>query len=197
MEKLLENLLESVPRARILRMFMQNPEDFFTLEEIIRKNQVSARAARLEVQKFLKLDIIKGRRAQDKTRKKNGDKYTTNMEFPLFVELQAFVVKSSVASRKDIMMRVKRLGRVRLLVLSGLFTQTDEKARTDLLIVGDAISKKKMDHLLLHLESELGRTVRYTLMETDEFKYRMNMYDRFLRDILEFPHEKLINRLIN
>ena len=69
--------------------------------------------------------------------------------------------------------------------------------KTDFLYtaLGDDISKRKLDNFLSNVESELGKTVSYTLMETDEFKYRMGMFDRFLRDIFEYPHEKLLNKL--
>ena len=32
-------------------------------------------------------------------------------------------------------------------------------------------------------------------MEKDEFEYRYGMFDRFVRVLLEGPHEKLINKL--
>jgi len=32
-------------------------------------------------------------------------------------------------------------------------------------------------------------------MNVQDFKYRKDMFDRFVLDILEFPHRKLINKL--
>ena len=83
---------------------------------------------------------------------------------------------------------------MKLAVLSGVFINSDN-ARTDLLIVGDDVKKRALENFLGHTESDLGRPIQYTLMDTEEFRYRMDMYDRFLRDILEYPHAKLINRL--
>ena len=83
---------------------------------------------------------------------------------------------------------------VKLAVLAGVFLN-HENSRTDLLIVGDDITKRKLDRFLLYIESELGRSIQYTLMDMDEFKYRMGMYDRFLRDILEYPHTTIIDRI--
>mgnify|MGYP001592748310 CR=1 FL=1 len=37
--------------------------------------------------------------------------------------------------------------------------------------------------------------IRVGTMEKDEFKYRYEMFDRFLRVLLEGPHRKLINKL--
>jgi len=48
---------------------------------------------------------------------------------------------------------------------------------------------------LAELESEVGKEIQYAFMETKEFEYRYQMFDRFVRDIFEKPHEKLINKL--
>ena len=85
------------------------------------------------------------------------------------------------------------MGKVKLAVISGVFIQS-ENSRTDLLIVADGIQKRKLDRFLAKTESEIGRTIHHTVMETEEFQYRMDMYDRFLRDILEYPHQKIINK---
>ena len=89
--------------------------------------------------------------------------------------------------------QMKSLGKVKLAVISGIFLSL-ENSRTDLLIVADGLQKSKLNRFLADLESELGKPIQHTIMETDEFQYRMDMYDRFLRDILEYPHEKVINK---
>ena len=45
------------------------------------------------------------------------------------------------------------------------------------------------------MESEVGTEIRFGTMERDEFKYRYEMFDRFLRVLLEGPHRKIINKL--
>ena len=120
--------------------------------------------------------------------------YYVDHDFRLFPELRDLITKDTVASRKKILLKVKRLGKIKLAILSGIFLNSDQ-ARTDLLIVGDNIKKVRLEHFLAEIESEIGRSVQYTIMDTKEFAYRLNMYDKFLRDILEYPHEKLINKL--
>jgi len=48
---------------------------------------------------------------------------------------------------------------------------------------------------LRSIESSVGKELHYVLMNTHEFKYRREMFDRFVLDVLEFPHRKLINKL--
>ncbi len=42
------------------------------------------------------------------------------------------------------------------------------------------------------LESELGRELSYAIFDTNDFKYRVSMYDKLIRDVFDYPHERLI-----
>ena len=209
MEQLLEKLFESVPKVRLLRLFIQNPEAHFTFYDIVERTNTNPSATKKELAKLTKLTLVKEKNAVvreekiNKQRKKKSSPppkkiivFSLNPDFWCLEELKDLVIKSSVASRKRLLRQVKALGKVKLAVISGMFLNNDN-ARTDLLLVGDDIGKRKLQNFLLQVESELGKSLSYTLMDTDEFKYRMNMYDRFLRDILEYPHEKLINKILS
>ena len=39
------------------------------------------------------------------------------------------------------------------------------------------------------MEAEIGSELVYAIFDTKEFTYRLNMYDKLVRDILDFPHE--------
>ena len=78
--------------------------------------------------------------------------------------------------------------------MTGAFLRLDT-SRIDMLIVCDNINLKRFNELVKGIEAELGREIRYVTMNRDEFLYRYRMFDRFLRDILELPHQKIINRL--
>jgi len=192
MEQILEKLLDSVPKARILRIFMQNPGQSFTFDMIVQKSNVKGVQVRREINTLLKLGIISEKKM--KTKKTKTLVYVVNQDFEIFQELRNLIIKSSVVSKKNLLRKLKKLGRIRLAMIAGTLINND-RGRTDLLLVADDITKGKMERFLSELESEIGKQVHYTLMTKDEFIYRTNMYDRFLRDILEAPHEKLINRL--
>lgn len=185
---------------------MQNPDQSFTFDMIVEKSNIKSAQVRKEINKLLKLGIIFEKKASIKKQltgrksKKGTVKivktlvYSANQDFEIFQELRNLIIKSSVASKKNLLQRLKKLGRIRLAMIAGTLINND-RGRTDLLLVADDITKGKLERFLSELESEVGKQVHYTLMTKDEFTYRINMYDRFLRDILESPHEKLINRL--
>ncbi|MEK7134977.1 MAG: hypothetical protein AAB735_01015, partial [Patescibacteria group bacterium] len=60
---------------------------------------------------------------------------------------------------------------------------------------GDNIKPAKFNNFIKKLEAEIGKEISYALMTTKEFHYRYDMYDRFVRDLLDFKHEKLLNKL--
>lgn len=181
---------------------MRNPEERFRLDVIARRSQVTRPKVRAELQKFIKLGLIQELVMQEEIISPRRDKkprvrkirvYIAKQSFPFLNELRDLFVKASVAPRAKIFRQIKGIGKIKLAVISGVFIH-NESSRTDLLLVGDAIQKRKLDRFLADTESELGKAIHHTVMETDEFQYRMDMYDRFLRDILEYPHEKLINK---
>lgn len=104
------------------------------------------------------------------------------------------ILKAAPANRAMLVKQIGTLGRVKLAVLAGVFINSD-MSRADLLIVGDSIKKTRLHSLVARLESGIGKELNYVALTTEEFRYRMDMYDRFLRDILEDRHEKVINKL--
>lgn len=120
--------------------------------------------------------------------------YFINKEFPLFPELRMLILKSAPANRATLAKKISTLGRIKLAVLAGVFINSDT-SRADLLLVGDGIKKGRLNAFMAWLESEIGKELNFVCLTTEEFKYRMDMYDRFLRDLLEEPHERLIDKL--
>jgi len=80
-------------------------------------------------------------------------------------------------------------------VSSGLPANGQGVSRADLLIVGDNINQRKLNTFIKKLEAEAGMEIRCVAMTTEEFNYRYDMYDRFIRDLLNEKGEFLINRL--
>lgn len=192
-----------MPRARILRLFMRNPDERFGFDTLVSRSQTRPGATRQELKKLLRFGVIlqgvervlAPKKRAGKARFRAVPVYYANGDFVAFRELRDLIGRASVAPRKEILRQLNGVGRIKLAVLSGVFTNNGDSARIDLLIVGDNLNRRKLSLFLAHTESELGKSIRHTIMDIEEFRYRVDMSDRFLRDILEYPHEKLINRL--
>jgi hypothetical protein len=61
-----------------------------------------------------------------------------------------------------------------------------------MLIVGDNIKRRKVEEEIRKLEAEIGVELAYAVFDSKEFSYRLNMYDKLVRDILDFPHEIIL-----
>lgn len=133
------------------------------------------------------------------TRVKVAKRYALNSNFEFFFELKTLILKSSPAEKNHLIKRISGLGRVKLAVVSGIFLNSADtvgfNSVTDLFIVGDDIEKKRLVFFLRALEAEVGKEIKFSLMDKEEFEYRYGMFDRFVRVLLDGPHEKIINKL--
>lgn len=190
MKDSIELLLGSKARWRLLKFFLLNENREYTLKEITGKNKLESRETMSILNQFLKARLL-----MPKSGKKSKG-YFTNKNFSFYRELKALVVRSNIYPQCDSLAKLKNLGDIKLGLVSGIFINYP-KAKTDLLIAGDNFSKAKMKHLLEDLEAEMGREINYSVMTTAEFKYRVNMFDKFITDLIEEPHEIVVNKVPN
>lgn len=185
-DQILEQLFESPSKVKLLKLFLRNQKSKFIASDACSRAQIDSRIGRNALDRLRKAGVLKC----------YGKTYFINPSFMFFEELRSLVLKSSPASKSRILKRIKGLGRIKLVVLSGIFMRPDrELSRTDLLVVGDDVSQKRFDNFLKQLEAEVGCEIQYSLLNSEEFNYRRKMLDRFLRDVLERPNEVLVNKL--
>ena len=130
-----------------------------------------------------------------KTGKKRRTKgYVLNTDFKYIVPLQRMLIDSTPMEHKEIMGRLSSIGKVKLVVVSGIFIQ-DPETRVDLLIVGDDLSQKRIKNTISTMEADIGRQLRYSVFDTSDFRYRLGMFDRLMRDIFDYPHEVVVDKI--
>lgn len=188
MSEILENLFGSKEKARLLRFFLQNPEPFFSLEEIVKKNILNSAKTKTEINNLAKIKFVTVRI------KKGKSSFQLNQEFSFYPELKNLIAKSNVYPQCKSLSRIGKIGNIKLAVISGVFINY-VKSKADMIIVGDAVSKAKLNNLMESLEAEIGKEINFVLMTMDEFKYRLNMLDKFVLEFLEGPHEEIINKI--
>jgi len=81
-----------------------------------------------------------------------------------------------------------------VVIVAGSFLQ-DWDGRVDLLVAGNNLKKGRLETIIRDVEAEMGMELKYAAFTTEDLKYRLGIRDKLLRDILDFPHQKLINRL--
>ncbi len=196
---ILAKLFGGTARVKIMRLFLLNPEQGFEVSTVAERSRLSSFAARQTVNQlssillvkkksFIK-EIVDGRTG--KTKKKRVQGWFLNNDFPYIRELKALLVEGDFFKHDELVKRFRPAGKIQLLVVSGIFMK-QSGSRLDVLIVGDNISKKYVQKTIAVLESELGTEVSYALFDSADFRYRVSMYDKLLRDMFEYPHVKLL-----
>ena len=189
---ILDILFGSKVRVKVLKFLFRNYPNDFATPELTKRIQESGPATKKEVALLANIKLIK---------KSSTGRYALNPNFEFFGELKELIMKSSPAEKDRLVRRIYKLGRIKLALLSGIFLTNGNTATgndnsvADLFIVGDEISKEKLRVFLKALEAEVGREIRLSIMDKEEFEYRYGMFDRFVRVMLEGPHEKIINKL--
>jgi len=195
-EQILEQLFESPVKLKLLKLFLRNPQKQFLLSDIIKKTQSRKREVKKQIKSLRSIGLLQQKKIKGNRKKqiKGGLYFSVNPDFDFYNELQILILKSSPTSKEKMLKKILRLGRMKIALIAGVFLNT-ENSRVDLFLVGDNISRRRLMNFLAEMESEVGKEIEYAAMNTQEFDYRYHMFDRFVRDILEKPHEKLVNKI--
>jgi hypothetical protein len=196
--EILGRLLGGIPRVKIMRLFLLNPEQCFDVADITERSRLQRAVARQHITALSAMTLVRKKTftkeavsARGITKKKRVQGWCLNPDFPYISELKLLLIEGEFFKHSDLARRFKPAGRIQFLVVSGIFIQNSE-SRLDMLIVGDNLKKGFIQKTIAVLESELGKELAYAVFETADFKYRIAMYDKLLRDVFDYPHERLI-----
>jgi hypothetical protein len=188
MSETLETLFGSKAKTRILRFFLLNPEKEYRIAEIAKKNMLSSGMARKEINTLRKIKFI------IQHSKKGIKYYALDPSFHFYFELKNLFAKSASSPQCKSLAKIKNIGDVKLALLSGIFLNYP-KSKVDMILVANNVSRGKLKNVMNSLEAEVGKEVSFVLMNSDEFKYRIDMLDRFLLDFIEGTHIELIDKI--
>jgi hypothetical protein len=202
--KILSKLFGSEAKVKIMRLFMFNPEQIFSPDDISARAKVPKATVKHEIYILRRMGMVKGRRFVGNvstrkgrifvTKKKSVGGFVLNESFPYLPALRTLLIHTVLFNQNDVLRRLSAVGRMKLVIVAGVFTN-DADSRADLLIVGDNIKFTALANVIKGIESEIGKELRYVAFETGDFKYRFDMYDKLIRDILDYPHKKILSKL--
>jgi hypothetical protein len=194
-------------RVKIMRLFLFNETTAFDIDDIVNRSRVKKTEARKEINMLVKIGFLKKKSFSKKVPKKTKNKkeevtYTKvkkqgwiiNNNFKLVRPLRNLLLDSELIQEKGIIKQIRKSGTIKLLVLSGIFIK-DANRKLDILIVGKKIKRDILEKEVSIIESEIGRELRYAFFSEKEFSYRLSMYDKLVRDIIENEHRELVNTL--
>lgn len=183
---MLEHLFSSKVRIKLLSLFLLNPEQAYFVRELTRRLNERINSIRRELDNLQKMGLLV---SHTEDRKKY---YTVNRDFELFEELRSLIIKSGVTPQEKSMRMLQALKNVQMVILTGVFTQ-QRLPKTDLLVVGNPKRERLLD-AVSELEKAVGKQIRYSVIDHNEYDYRRTMHDLFLQDILTNEHITVLDR---
>ncbi|KND48601.1 MAG: hypothetical protein AB200_02645 [Parcubacteria bacterium C7867-005] len=171
-------------KVKIMRLFIFNPETIYDTNTVSERSQENRTLVARELRKLGQSGLIR----------KKSKGWALNPSYPYIKALEHFFIDASPITEKEIVKKLSRAGTIKLVLISGVFLH-DTEARVDLLVVGDHLKRGLLVHAIGSIEAVLGREIRYASFETADFQYRLGLYDKLVRDILDFNHKKIVNKL--
>lgn len=202
--ELLARLLGGNERVKMMRFFLYHGDAIVSAKEIGEKTKSKADAVRRELSLLSGIGFVEKKKGKAFVQVGKGTKATTKVKeivgfklnplFPHNQALKELLFDFELLDKRELANRFKPAGRIKLFVVSGVFLGV-EKSRVDILLVGESIKRPKAEKAFEALSAELGREVVYSMMDVEEYQYRYKMYDKFVRDIMDMPHERVIDKL--
>ena len=202
--EILSKLFGSAALVKILRLFLFNPDEVFESKDVATRARVSTDNTRYELGLLSRMGFIKKKTCFKATLKKKGKEtvmvkkkitgWALDHSFPYRDALEAFLLQATTLNGAEIGQRLNRVGKLKLVIISGVFIR-DWDSRLDILIVGSKVNKKQLTATIQDMEAEIGKELRYAFFSQSDFKYRLSVYDKLIRDVLDYPHETIIDRI--
>ena len=194
---MLEQLFGSRVRVKLLKLFLGSPDQRFFVREITRLIDERISAVRREILNLERLGIIR----EVEPPEEEAQEYTgaarkyfqAARDSVLFHELKQLVTKAELLGERKLFEQLASKGRVKAFYLYGIFVG-DQEAPVDVFIVG-SISKRAVRSCMVDLKKRTGRTVRYTVMSVDEYRFRNEITDRFLVDLMNRKKVVIFDKL--
>ena len=185
-----EKLFGSKTRAKLLKLFFENPEKSFYVREMTRVIEEQINSVRRELLNLESIGVIKNETFDNKVY------YSANAKHPFARPLTDIFSKKIDSTRdKDIKETTwEEYCRPVKHYLKGLIVTNRLPGQDgiDLLIIGNDRTKK-LTRWAEVIEKRLGKPINYVIMSADDFSYRKNVRDRFISEVLEMEIEEIVD----
>jgi hypothetical protein len=189
---MIDALFGSKTRVKLLHLFLNNPNRAFYVREITRKIDEQINSVRRELANMLNVGIIKSDSSNNKLY------YEVNQKYAHYAPLRQIFANDKLDSpaameieSNDWQRRLKALGDIRIAILSGSMVR-NSLSKVDVLLVG-SLNKTQVKNFIKELEKDEGHALNYSVMEYEDFYYRMSIKDKFITEVLNGRYTLLMD----
>lgn len=160
---MLETLISSKTRIKLLLKFFLNPESKSYLRGLENEFEESTNAIRIELGRFEEADML------ESNKQGNRKYYQANRKHPLFKEIQG-IVRKHVGIDQIILKIVNQLGSLEQVYVEGELAQGLNTKIVDLIFVGKHIDRYYLTELIEKAEKIIDKRIRYVVFTAREAK---------------------------
>ena len=182
---MIDEILASKSKTRLLTFFLKNQQRAYFTGEL--KDQLSARNLTEDLSFFVKNGILR------MSISKGLRYYRFNKKFVLEPKIKNEMLKSSKRMQDGLEKILPKVPNLKLAVLSGMFLGSS-KSECDLLLVGD-VTNKSLATLIAKVQKLAGQEITFALLSSQEFEFRRNIFDKFIKDVLENEHVVVFSKI--
>src|SRR5689334_15356370 len=141
--QILDKIFGSATKVRLMRLFLLNPDIAFSSDEIVEKTMTKEKEVKIELAMLAKIGLIASQRRT----------WYLNKKFMYLKELQYFLSNANLIKHSGVVKKLQRLGKIKCIIIAGVFLNEWEENRLDLLIVGDEIHKTRVGNIIHQIEA--------------------------------------------
>jgi len=144
--EILAKLFGSQTRVKIMRLFLLNRDSNFESEEISSRSRVSKAHLRKEINTLMSINFIKQKyitREGARGGKKKISTWRLNPSFQYLPAIEDLLINPSILLQKDLASKFRPVGKVKLMLVSGVFIG-EKESRVDIFLVCDKLNKKTL-----------------------------------------------------
>ncbi len=183
---MLEHIIPSKTRRKILELFFHNPAEPHYLRKIVRDISEEVNAVKRE------LDILDKAKVLDKERRLNKIFYRLNKNFIYYDEFIRMFSKTTFLA-SGILKNISKIGKIKFAALSTKFIRKIALKNDEiyLLLVG-VVVVPEIAGIIKEAEKFFIQEINYTVMTEEEFIYRKKNNDPFIWRFLRQPKVMLV-----
>ncbi len=182
-----EDIVDSKYEAELLSFLLMAPARTYSLEELSKRLKFSKQSLSRAIHSLMTVSMVKqvvvGR----------NHYFMISDRHKLLPDVRKSLLKNQKPYEDELFAAIRKLGDVQAAFLSGVFTGHAELP-VDILVVGK-INLSKLDKFLEASKKMMGKDINYSVMTPEEFKLRRDTFDRFIKDIFDYPHLVVVDKL--
>lgn len=183
---MLEHIIPSKTRRKILELFFHNPKENYYLRKIVREIDEEVNAVKRE------LDILNKAKVLFKERRLNKIFYHLNKNFIYYEEFVRIFTKTTPLAN-NIYKNLAKIGKIKFIAVSTKFIkQTSIKNDEVYLIFVGVIVSPEVASIIDEAEKQFIQEINYTIMTEEEFVFRKKNNDPFIWRFLRQPKVMMV-----